>query len=69
MDDVTGEDNRLVAHLALSGLHHAEFHGIPPTGRQVITTATITHTFAKNGGIEQAVCEVDEGVLKEQLLD
>jgi hypothetical protein len=69
VDDVTGDENRVEVHLTLSGAHHAEFHGIAPTGRRAITTATVTHVFSKDGRIDKAVCEIDEGVLREQLLD
>ena len=66
IDDEIAEGDRVVLRFTVYGTHEGEFHGIPPTGKQVTWTGINIYRLEDGKIVERWVCE-DGLSLMEQL--
>jgi predicted ester cyclase len=65
VDDLIGEDNRVVVYRTLRGVHVGDLFGVPGTGRKFTGTAISLFTF-KDGKIAEYLVRPDAlGILQE----
>ena len=53
LDDTIAEGNQLAARFHLSGEHHGEFMGVPPTGRAFVLNGHTTMRFRDGRVVER----------------
>jgi steroid delta-isomerase-like uncharacterized protein len=66
IEDLIAEGDKVVARYTISGTHRGQWRGIPPTGKPVTVTATITYRFA-DGKVAEMWQNADTLSLLQQL--
>jgi steroid delta-isomerase-like uncharacterized protein len=65
IEDMTAEGDRVVVRHTFRGTHQGDFRGIPPTGKQVTTTAIVISCIANGKAIEVWINGDDLGMLQQ----
>ncbi len=66
VDSMIGEGDTVVAMLRMTGVHKAEFMGIPPSGR-AINVGVADQFRIEDGKVVEHWCVLDSGALMHQL--
>jgi predicted ester cyclase len=66
IDELTGEGNRIIVRGRLKGKHEGEWHGIPPTHREILIPFVIGYEI-ENEKIQSHWLLADQMMLMEQL--
>lgn len=66
IDEITGEDNRIVVRARFKGKHERELNGIPPTNKEIFFPFVIGYEIEKNKIISHWLI-ADQLALMEQL--
>jgi steroid delta-isomerase-like uncharacterized protein len=65
IEDLIAEGDRVVARTTMTGTHHGDFFGIPPTGRSVTVSGVHIIRVADGRVIEHWGCNDDLGLMRQ----